>query len=137
MQTFHKLLLASSVTKENVYNIEKVTMNITTSVVRPSIDYHNDNIHGHFLYVVHILFSHWMDEMDVIDIWRLHHPLERKFTWLRYKPKLVMRRLDFFLVSYSLTELMGKSEIRPGFLSDHSNITINFNSNFYPRGPSY
>ena len=25
----------------------------------------------------------WMDEMDVIDIWRLHHQLERKFTWLR------------------------------------------------------
>ena len=79
----------------------------------------------------------WMDEMDVIDIWRLHHPLERKFTWLRYKPKLVMRRLDFFLVSYSLIELIDKSEIRPDFLLDHSNITINFNSNFYLRGPSY
>ena len=48
-----------------------------------------------------------------------------------------MRRLDFFLVSYSLIELMDKSEIRLGFLSEHSNITINFNSNFYPRGPSY
>ena len=69
----------------------------------------------------------WMDEMDVIDIWRLHRPLERKFTWLRYQPNLVMRRLDFFLVSSSLIELMDKSEIRPGFLSDHSNITINFN----------
>ena len=32
---------------------------------------------------------------------------------------------------------MDKSEVRPGFLSDHSNITINFNSNFYPCGPSY
>ena len=32
---------------------------------------------------------------------------------------------------------MDKSVLRPGFLSDHSNITINFNSNFYLRGPSY
>ena len=46
--------------------------------------------------------------MDVIDIWRLYHSLES------HKPKLIMRRLNFFLVSFSLIEIMDKSKIRLG-----------------------
>ena len=50
------------------------------------------------------LINNWMEETDLIDIWRFHHPEERIYTWYRTKPTKIFCRLDFFLLSYSLTE---------------------------------
>ena len=36
---------------------------------------------------------------DMVDIWRLRHPTEDRFTWFKLKPKLLMERIDFILIS--------------------------------------
>ena len=70
--------------------------------------------------------SSWMDDTDMVDIWRWHHPDDRKYTWHRLNPSKIFCRLDYFLVSYGLTEKIIQSKISPGFRSDHSAINLIF-----------
>ena len=42
-------------------------------------------------------------EHDLIDIWRVRHPKEKRFTW-RQKSPITERRLDFWLISDSLQD---------------------------------
>ena len=48
-----------------------------------------------------------------------------------------MSCVDFFLVSYFLLEYVNKAEIGPGYLSDHSSITIGLVPFLQVRGKSY
>ncbi len=43
----------------------------------------------------------YMEEADILDIWREQHPDEKKFTWHRNKPP-VFCRLDMILTSFDL-----------------------------------
>ena len=45
-----------------------------------------------------------INHFDLYDTWRFHHAEERGFTWRRKKPKLIMVRLDYFLVSETLKD---------------------------------
>ena len=82
----------------------------------------------------------WMDETDVIDIWRHQHADEKKYTWHGIRgtpPKHVLSRIDFHLVSFGIVGRVSESCIKPGFRSDHSApiIKVEFHSN--SRGPGY
>ena len=81
--------------------------------------------------------NNWMEETELVDIWRFHHPQESKFTWHRVKPTKIFCRLDFFLVSYGLTEKIEHSSILPGFKSDHSLICIKFIVQENQRGKGF
>ena len=43
-----------------------------------------------------ILINNWMEETELVDIWRFQHPDSRKYTWCRRNPSPVFCRLDFF-----------------------------------------
>ena len=64
-----------------------------------------------------------MTENDFCDIFRIRNPQERRFTW-RNKNPFKQRRLDFFLISDSLQELVVDSKIIPSVKSDHSAIVL-------------
>ena len=73
-----------------------------------------------------------------MDVWRENNPEDRKFTW---RKKLgpggtQMIRLDFFLVSDTLFEVIEGETILPGYRSDHTTITIKlcFDKNERGRG---
>ena len=42
-------------------------------------------------------------EQDLIDIWRVRNPTEKRFTW-RQKTPIIQRRLDYWLVNDSLQD---------------------------------
>ena len=64
-----------------------------------------------------------MGEYKLVDIWRLQNPYELKFTRReRTRGGLVQSRLDFWLISESLTYLVKNCQIKPGNKSDHSLI---------------
>ena len=84
-----------------------------------------------------ILINNWMEETDLIDIWRFQHPDSRVFTWHRKRPYPIFCRLDFFLVSYGITENIETSNISPGYKSDHSLISINFFPIMCERGKGF
>ena len=79
----------------------------------------------------------WMEDNDMIDIYRLQHPDALRYTWSRRHPSLISCRLDFFLISFSFCDKAEQTDILPGYRSDHSAIalTLHFISN--PRGPGF
>ena len=64
-----------------------------------------------------------IDTFALIDIWREYNPLLQRFTWRRSNP-LQQSRLDYFLVSESLCNYVRDTDIRPGYRTDHSMITL-------------
>ena len=84
-----------------------------------------------------ILINSWMEETELVDIWRFQHPDSRKYTGCRSKPSTVFCRLDFFLVSYGITEKIIKSDIQPGYKSDHSLVFLIFKPFLSPRGRGF
>ena len=64
-----------------------------------------------------------MESLDLIDIWREQHPNLLQFTWCSYNPP-IQCRLDFFLISFNLYAQTDRSEISPGFKTDHSLVKL-------------
>ncbi len=79
----------------------------------------------------------WMEETDLVDIWRIQHETENKYTWCRKKPTRIFCRLDFFLVSFGMTERVNKSNISYGLDSDHSCITLDLSFCKTKRGRGF
>ena len=54
------------------------------------------------------------DSYDLVDILRLRHPIDVNFTWRTYSP-LILRRLDYFLLSNELQPYIVNTDILSGF----------------------
>ena len=78
-----------------------------------------------------------MDETELVDIWRQMNPEGKKYTWLRSKPVLTCSRIDYFLISFSLCNKIISTNIKPGYLSDHSAITLSIQMCAQKRGPGF
>ena len=76
-----------------------------------------------------------MDSHNLLDIWRLQHPDDKKFTWCRrVGSSFRWSRIDYFLVS---EELFGKivcNGISPAILTDHSLIHMELDTGVPKRG---
>ena len=67
----------------------------------------------------------FIEEYKLTDIWRLRHPNELKFTRREQtRCGLVQSRLDFWLISESISYIINKCGIKPRNQSDHSLINI-------------
>ena len=76
-------------------------------------------------------------EHDLLDIWRVRHPKEKRFAW-RQKTPIIQRRLDFWLISDVLQDDVVSVDIKPSIKSDHSAITLLINGvDDSERGPSF
>ena len=62
-------------------------------------------------------------ELDLHDIWRIKNPTERSFTWSQSEP-LVLSRLDYWLISTSMSDNVCDVDITPSIKTDHSAIKI-------------
>ena len=71
---------------------------------------------------------------ELIDIWREINPELERFTWYKLRPSTIMVRLDFFLICTPLHQLVNTVGINPGFLSDHSAISLCLSPNKSVRG---
>ena len=65
-------------------------------------------------------------DLDLIDIWRIHNPLKKRFTF-RQKTPLIQTRLDYFLVSSKIADIVLKTDIILSAWSDHSGISLKLN----------
>ena len=74
---------------------------------------------------------------DLVHIWRIRNPGSKLFTWKQNKP-FIQRRLDFWLISDVCQDEVAEANIKTAVRTDHSAITISFNSlDQQARGPSY
>ena len=67
-------------------------------------------------------------ELDLCDIWRELNPEYLRYTWRRPNP-LQQSRLDFFLISESIVGLVKNTDIRYGYRTDHSLVTLELQTN--------
>ena len=79
----------------------------------------------------------WIEECDLLDIWRNMHPNEERFTYHQLKPIPVFSRLDFFLISMGLCGFINHTNIKPGFCTDHSIIEMSISLLSHPRGRGF
>ena len=64
-----------------------------------------------------------MTELNLIDIFRYIYPDKKRYSWRRFNSSQ-QSRLDFFLISDSLTSEISSSNINIGYCSDHSIVVI-------------
>ena len=79
------------------------------------------------------LIKQQMMEKNLIDIWRLQNPKEKRFTWGTKKP-YKRGRLDFFLISNDSLGMVPTSNIHSNYRSDHSMISLDLRLSNNQRG---
>ena len=76
------------------------------------------------------------EENQLVDIWRVRNPTEKKFTWQRSNPEIFCR-LDYFFIPLHMSLYVTDSKILPAISTDHSLITVKFQKPDSCRGPGY
>lgn len=79
----------------------------------------------------------YMLNEGLVDVWREQNSDKRLFTYARENPQKYYARLDFFLVSKSLMNFIPNSDIRAGYISDHSTPSLTVAPNLVQRGKGY
>jgi len=77
-----------------------------------------------------------INENDLCDPWRIHHPKTKGFTWRKKNPRK-QARLDFFIVTQDVMSYATDSKIVPGYKTDHSAIYLTLNLSNNARGRGY
>jgi len=78
-----------------------------------------------------------IENYNLIDIWRTVNPNERKFTWHSNTKPTIFCRLDYFLISESLCNIIDTCNIKPGFMTDHSIVELKLHEIQPERGIGY
>ncbi len=76
-----------------------------------------------------------MESLELYDVWRDQNENQKKYTWVRNKRQ--MARLDYFLITSDWITRTSKTDISPGYRSDHSLITIKCNIGNVDRGRGF
>ena len=63
------------------------------------------------------------EELDLVDIWRVNNPERKSFTWSQNSP-MIFCRLDYWLISNSLHDLVKTTDIIPSIKTDHTAISL-------------
>ena len=74
-----------------------------------------------------------IEEHNLIDTYTYCYPDSKRYTWRRHNP-LKQARLDYFIVSSSLTDLIRDVDIKAGYRSDHSILELNIYLNKFEVG---
>ena len=77
------------------------------------------------------------NEFCLHDIWRIKNPNTRSFTWSKNHP-FIFCRLDYWLISDSLNDLVMQVDIQASIKTDHSSIILELEDiKEGPRGPGF
>lgn len=68
-----------------------------------------------------------LDQLDLVDIWRVRNPDTHRYTWRRSHP-LTQSRLDYWLIPQELIYSVEICDIKPSIKTDHSLITLKIKS---------
>lgn len=74
-----------------------------------------------------------MNNHDLIDIFRFLNPTTKKYTW-QQKTFNKKARLDYFIISSTMSNIIQSCTIKPGYRSDHSIIELSIILNTFERG---
>ena len=127
---FHKLFKRVEAT-----GIDKKIIGGDFNLVLESLDRKGKGIHQNKRSIKAV--KEGIIEADLVDIWRQKHQNESGFTWRRMRPSILCERLDFFLITSALEQMVDSVEIMPSFKSDHSQAKLIIATQFKERGKGY
>lgn len=78
-----------------------------------------------------------MTTYNLVDIWRDRNPMSKSFTWSSNITPGIHCRLDFFLISYHMSQAVTSMSQSPGIQSDHVMIFLSLKFSNEKRGPGY
>ena len=77
------------------------------------------------------------EELDLIDIWRVKNPMQKSFTRSQNSPR-VFGRLDYWLISNTLHDLVKTTDIIPAIRTHHAAISLELaNGSDDTKGPGF
>ena len=79
----------------------------------------------------------YIEEENLLDVWRISNEDSRKYTWRRLNPVIKQARLDFYLISENMFQFVTDTKIIPGYRTDHSGITLKLKLIDSERGRGY
>jgi exonuclease III len=79
----------------------------------------------------------WMEENDLCEVWRARNPEKRMYTWRSNTKPPIFCRLDFFIVSPSISNGCNICTIGPGVRSDHSYVKLGITLESPARGRGF
>ena len=85
----------------------------------------------------HATLTAAINELDLVDIWRVRNPEKELYTWMRAKPKYVASRIDFALVTQGLTASVQNTMYLPGIHTDHMAQYVLIDLLHHDRGKGY
>ena len=74
-----------------------------------------------------------MNEVNLVDIYRYLHPDTVRFSWRRRNPQK-QARLDYFLVTSSMVDIIEKCDIKCSYRSDHSIVQMDISLSDFKIG---
>jgi exonuclease III len=106
-------------------------------VIEPSKDKEGGHISPSHTSKYRTTLKAFIETYELCDIWRLNNENKHIFTW-HCKSKKIYCRLDFWLISEHLANMVDHTDVIPSVLSDHSIIQLSVrNPKLQPRGPGY
>ena len=80
-----------------------------------------------------------IDQLELLDIYREFNPSVKRYSWFKKDKTCLPKcaRLDFFLVSNSISPFVTECNINPAILTDHSIISLNINFSNFKHGPGF
>ena len=76
-------------------------------------------------------------QLDLVDIWRIKKPDIKSYTWSQKSPRIFCR-LDYYLISNNLFDMVRSSEIIPTIKTDHDAIALEIGKlENGQKGPGY
>ena len=102
-------------------------------VLNPTLDAHNRKYNNNKALKI---VNEYMEDKDMCDIWRVQHDDKQRYTcFKRHRAGSIASRIDYFLVSQGVANLIGDSEIISNVHSDHNSIALTLNVDNEKRGP--
>ena len=74
-----------------------------------------------------------METHNLVDAFRFFHPDIKRYTWRRQNP-IKQARLDYFIVSKNLTDLIQSCTIKPSYRSDHFALELKLILDNFEKG---
>lgn len=84
-----------------------------------------------------LFLNEFIEENELIDIWRLLHPNEFRATFEKRKPIILKERIDYILVSEALQQNVISADIVNTTISDHAAVTIEIKFTAFKPGKGY
>ena len=133
---FFKLLL-NTLKKENLDSEENIVMGGDFNCpLNPAIDKKGGTLNERKS-VISCIRDCLQNELDLVDIWRIKNPGISSFTWSQKSPR-VFCRLDYWLISNKLSDLVTSTDIIPAVRTDHDAILLEIGElENELRGPGY